>query len=50
MVQKYKIKTKRQEWDEDKMRQAIESVNNGLPYKTVARNFGVPFDEFEVAL
>ncbi|KAJ8951920.1 hypothetical protein NQ314_007628 [Rhamnusium bicolor] len=30
------------EWDEDKMRQAIEDVRNVLPYKTAARNFCIP--------
>ncbi|KAJ8970575.1 hypothetical protein NQ314_001099 [Rhamnusium bicolor] len=42
MVQKYKRKTQRHGWDEDKMRQAIEGVRNGLPYKTAARNFCIP--------
>lgn len=42
MVQKYKRLTERQRWSEDEMRQAIEAVHNGLPYKTAARNFGVP--------
>ncbi|KAJ8939550.1 hypothetical protein NQ314_011086 [Rhamnusium bicolor] len=39
MVQKYKRKTQRQGWDEDKMQQAIEGVRNELPYKTAARKF-----------
>lgn len=42
MVQNYKRKTDRQKWDEDKMRLAIESVLNGMAYKTAARNFAVP--------
>jgi hypothetical protein len=42
MVQKYKRKTERQLWNEDKMRQTIEEVRRGLAYKTAARNFGVP--------
>ena len=42
MVQKYKRKTERQLWTENKMRQAMEAVRRGLAYKTAARNFGVP--------
>lgn len=42
MVQKYKRKTERQLWDEDKMREAMEEVRRGLSYKTAARNFDVP--------
>lgn len=38
MVQKYKRKTDRRTWEEDKMRKAIESIHNGLPFKTALGN------------
>ncbi|XP_037868447.1 uncharacterized protein LOC119628804 isoform X1 [Bombyx mori] len=43
MVYKYKRKTNQAQWSEDSMMLAIADCNSGIPVKTTAKKYGLPY-------